>query len=61
MNKLKVWLCMRFLPAWCKDELLEENTRLRRELTEAQQENKRLRAYIDGVHTALRYKGVRRE
>lgn len=54
---MKEWLFDRFLPAWCKDSLKEENARLRARLEEAKQENAKLAAYIDGMHTALRYRG----
>lgn len=54
MKKLKIWFCARFLPAWCREELLEENKRLVRLAKEQQQEIDRLRAYIDGMNNAMR-------
>lgn len=55
MSKFKRWLYNKFLPAWCKDDLLEANARLR-EQTEAQsREIDRLRAYISGLETAMRH------
>lgn len=54
MTKFRIWLCTKFLPAWCKEELLDENKRLVRLTKEQQQEIKRLRAYIDGMNNALR-------
>lgn len=54
MSKFKSWLCTKFLPMWCREELLGENRRLRRALAEARQENERLNAYIDGVQSMMR-------
>lgn len=54
MNKLKTWLYNRFLPAWCKDDLLEANARLSQALAEQRQENDRLRAYISGMQAAVK-------
>lgn len=55
MKKIKHWLYHRFLPVWCRDDLLEENARLLNRVSELKQENARLTSYIDGVHDALRY------
>lgn len=54
MSKLKRWLYNKFLPAWCKDELLSENQRLIQANAAQKQEIDRLSAYIDGMETALR-------
>ncbi|NCB29459.1 MAG: hypothetical protein EOM63_06830 [Clostridia bacterium] len=54
MSRLKQWLCGKFLPAYCRDEMLEENERLRERVRELRQENARLQAYIEGIHDALR-------
>lgn len=54
MSKIKAWLYQRFLPAWCKDDLLERNAQLVDTVAEQKQEIDRLNAYIDGLHTALR-------
>lgn len=54
MTGLKKWLCERFLPVWCREELLDENKRLRDSLREERIRNRELKAYIDGLHTALR-------
>lgn len=53
--KWKQWLTERFLPAWCREELLAENRKMSRELVKIRAENRELRAYVDGLHTALRY------
>lgn len=54
MTRMKRWLCERFLPTWCRDELTEENERLREANRALRQENERLRAYIGGMETAMR-------
>lgn len=54
LNRLKSWLYERFLPAWCREELLEDNKRLLARVSELKAEGERLRAYIDGLETALR-------
>lgn len=54
MRKFRIWLCTKFLPAWCKEELLNENKRLVRLVSEQQAEIGRLRAYMDGMDHAMR-------
>lgn len=54
MKRFKRWLIERFLPAWCREELLEENRRLAETIAEKNAEIRRLNAYIDGVQAALR-------
>lgn len=54
LKKLKRWLYERFLPAYCRDALLEENAALKEQIREYQRENGQLRAYIDGMETAIR-------
>lgn len=54
MSKFKAWLFGRFLPAWCREELLDTNTRLTAKIQAQAQEIDRLKAYIDGMHAALR-------
>lgn len=55
MRKWKAWLCGRFLPVWCREEMQEETRRLTQELAAARAENEVLRGYIDGMRDALRY------
>lgn len=38
MKKLRDWLLLRFLPAWAKESVYEENQRLRDKLEEKQHE-----------------------
>lgn len=54
MSKFMRWLCNKFLPAWCKDELLEENAQLRDRAEKQQQEIDRLNAYIDGMERTMK-------
>ena len=54
MRKFKRWLMERYLPAWCRGELLEENQRLRDKVERQASEIRRLNAYIDGVRDTIR-------
>ena len=54
MCKLKRWIIDRFLPAWCRAELLDENRRLDARIKSQAAEIDRLNAYIDGMHDAMR-------
>lgn len=55
MSRLKRWLYNRFLPAWCKDDLLEANARLEATVEVQRQKIDRQSAYISGLETAMRY------
>ena len=54
MTKFKAWLCKKFLPAYLRENLLEENARLSARLEQYREENLRLREYISGMQDALR-------
>lgn len=54
MSKLKRWLHERFLPAWCRDDLMKANARLSEKCEEQAREIERLNAYIEGLQTAQR-------
>lgn len=54
MTKIKTWLCKKFLPAYLRESLLEENARLTARLAQFKEENLRLREYISGMQDALR-------
>lgn len=54
MRRFKRWLIERFLPAWCREELLTENRRLRERVQRQAAEIDRLNAYVDGVRDAIR-------
>lgn len=53
MGRCKQWLYGKFLPAWCREELLAENARLRSEVESRGREIERLHAYIGGMEAAL--------
>lgn len=54
MKKFKKWLYEKYLPFWCKDELEKENAKLLEKLYDAERENQKLRAYIDGMNNVLK-------
>ena len=54
MCKPKRWIIDKFLPAWCREELLGENRRLDARIKAQAAEIDRLNAYIDGMHDAMR-------
>ena len=60
MSRLKEWLMGRFLPAWCREELLRENEGLAARLEEARQANRELQAYIKGMRHALKARSIPR-
>lgn len=55
MSKFKQWLYNKFLPDWCKDNLLETNAHLVNLVSEQQREIAILKARIDGMETSMRY------
>ena len=54
MKSFFAWLRLRFLPEWARRQLMEENSRLTRELDEARREIDRLESYIEGMQDGLR-------
>ena len=58
LRKLKWWLYKRFLPEWCRESLIGENIRLHDALREKNAEIAQLRAYIRGVHAAMRSRKI---
>ncbi|MEM5767486.1 MAG: hypothetical protein AAGU32_04260 [Bacillota bacterium] len=54
MTQFKRWLYTRFLPAWCKEDLISTNSNLAKTVAEQRHEIDRLNAYIDGLETAMR-------
>ena len=54
MRRIREWLFERFLPAWCRTELMEENRRHRERIEALERENERLNAFVDGVEFVLR-------
>lgn len=55
MNRLKKWLVDRYLPAYAREVLLEENERLRKDLEDARGELRELQNYAAGIEYALRH------
>lgn len=55
MSKFKRWLYNKFLPAYCKDALMETNEQLSAVVAEQCHEIERLKAYISGVERAVRH------
>ena len=54
MRQFKTWLLERFLPAWAKDTVYQENKALLEKLAAREQEIQALNAYIAGLETGLR-------
>ncbi len=54
MTKIKKWLCERYLPTYCREEMLAENRRLKEQIEKDKNEIQRLTAYVAGIHSALR-------
>ena len=55
MGGLKKWLVDRYLPAYAREVLLEENERLRKDLEDARGELRELQNYAAGLEYALRH------
>ncbi len=53
MTRLKRWIIDKFLPAWCRSELMDENRRLTEKIEKQAAKIDRLNAYIDGLQDAL--------
>lgn len=51
---MKKWLIDRFLPMWAKETVLSDNRSLKRQVRLLQQENERMKAYIQGLETGIR-------
>lgn len=54
MRKFKMWLFRRFLPEWCREELLQDNRKLSLDCAAAQRKIEQLQAYIRGMQSVLR-------
>ena len=54
MGKFKQWLLNKYLPAYCKESLKEDNDQLRERVQELTAENNELKAYINGMQRGLR-------
>lgn len=53
-KRLKNWLINKFLPAWCRQECLDEIQHLREKTEQQAAEINRLNAYIEGMREALK-------
>ena len=53
MTRLKRWIIDKFLPAWCRSALMDENRRLIEKIEKQAAKIDRLNAYIDGLQDAL--------
>lgn len=51
---MKKWLIDGFLPMWAKETVLSDNRRLKRQLRLLEQENKEMKAYIQGMEAGVR-------
>lgn len=54
IKKLKRWLWERYLPEYCRQQLLEENAQLRKKLDKKERAIIRLSGYAEGLEEALR-------
>ena len=54
MSKIKQWFFYKYLPAYCKEELMEENKELQEKVQALKAKNKELEAYISGMQRGLR-------
>lgn len=56
MLKLKRMIVEKYLPSWCRVELIDENGKLKEKIAKQADEIRELKAYIDGMHDAMRYR-----
>lgn len=54
MSKIKRWFFNKYLPAYCKEKLMEEIDDLRKEVQELKAEKNELEAYISGMQRGLK-------
>ena len=55
MNRLRKWIVERYLPAYARETLLEENDRLRRKLEDARAELREVQHYAAGLEYTVRH------
>ena len=53
-KRIKNWIINKFLPAWCREECLNEIEHLHTKVNNQAAEISRLQAYIEGMRDALR-------
>lgn len=51
---MKRWLIDVFLPMWAKQTVLEDNRQLTKQLRQVRNENRELKAYIEGLERGIR-------
>lgn len=54
MSRFKRWIYDKFLPAWCREDLINRNQALIKDNEILRQENERMQAYINGMESGLR-------
>lgn len=54
IKKIKHWLVERFLPIYLREDLLRENQKLLEKVKQLEEQNARLRAYIDGFESGVK-------
>lgn len=54
MKRIRMWLLYRFLPEYCKQKILEENERLKLQVSDLKQEIGEREAYIRGLEYGIR-------
>jgi len=52
MTRIKKWICKKYLPA--RENMIEESGRMQKKIVALEQENRELRAYIDGLERGVR-------
>ena len=53
-KRFKNWLINKFLPAWCRQECVDEIKMLREKVKQQEAEISLLNAYIDGMREVLK-------
>ena len=54
MTRIKKWICKKYLPAYARENMIEESGRMQKKIVALEQENRELRAYIDGLERGVR-------
>lgn len=57
MNKLKMWLFKRFLPDWCRGDLLRQLAEKDKKIQELRKRLADKEAYIEGLHDGMKMAG----
>ncbi len=54
MKKIKNWLINKYLPAWAKESILEENAKLKEQIKKLTQDINLKQQYINGMQFCLK-------